>query len=499
MRYVFGKNPLRPDLEEITWNPDGERTINPHMLITGGSGVGKTTLLLDILISLAEANKHIFIFDLKGDMIIKNKDGDKIGNYIDFTAWASKYGINPFEFDTGVTMEELEIIIETKQISEEQDFKLKNSGPKVQVERIIEIIKKNYLPNMGTNQKDILMYLFRDTYLSKGFEHNNIYTWLNDLPSLQDTLDLINRIKQYNSNPSAFILDEQSEDFMFELRKLILNIKKINNSQKVLDGEDYQEQDIKKYFTVSSLEKELDNEVNTVIKKIIAKISIYTEEQLETINDSSVADNAEWFKKHKIDVNKYTSKDAIRTLDKISSYINAMVEAEVFHSNKPPVKNGLNVFNISGLDVSVQRFLVDILIGKVFKSCKIRGTYKDIANKSRGEKCDTFIVVDESKLIAGTSRDKNDPFSYLNRIATETRGFGLGLIVAAQSAEHFPSEFVKNFNAQIILNTGIADFDAVRKSFGVSKELLETTQSGWGNALIKAGNQFIRVKLTDKF
>ena len=499
MRYVFGKNPLRPDLDEITWDPDGERTINPHMLITGGSGVGKTTLLLDIVLSLAEANKHIFIFDLKGDMIIKNKNGDKIGNYIDFTAWASKYGINPFEFDTGVTEEELETIIETKQITEEQDFKLKNSGPKVQVERIIEIIKKNYLPNMSTKQKDILMYLFQDTYLRKGFEYNNVYTWLNDLPSLQDTLDLINRIKQYTNNPSALSLDEQSENFMLELRKLILDIKKINNSQEIIDDEDYQEEDIKKYFAAFLPEKEFNSEINAIVKKIITKVSSYTEEQLQTINDSSIADNAEWFKKHKINVNKYTSKDTIRTLDKISSYINAMVDAEVFHSNKPPVKNGLNVFNISGLDISVQRFFADILIGKVFKSCKIRGTYKDVKNKSRGEKCDTFIIVDESKLIAGTSRDKNDPFSFLNRIATEARGFGLGLIVAAQSAEHFPNEFVKNFNAQIILNTGIADFDAVRKSFGVSKDLLKTTQSGWGNALVKSGNQFIRVKLTDKF
>lgn len=148
-----------------------------------------------------------------------------------------------------------------------------------------------------------------------------------------------------------------------------------------------------------------------------------------------------------------------------------------------------------GLDVAIQRFIVDVWLGKVFKSCKIRGTYAERPNKTRGEKCDTFAIIDESKLIAGTSREKNDPYSYLNRTATEARGFGFGLIVAAQSAEHFPPEFLKNFDAQVILNTGIADFDAVRKSFGVDKQFLEFTQHGYGNALIKTGKSFSKVKL----
>lgn len=507
MEYIFGKNPLRPDLKEIAWDPDGNNSINSHMLITGGSGSGKTTLITDIVRELAESGKHIFIFDLKGDMIIKDKRGDKIGNYIEFTAWDSKYGINPFEFDTGVTTEELKKIIETKEISKEQDFKLKNSGPKVQVERIIEIIKKNYLPNMGTNQKDILMYLFKDTYLMNGFKHNDVDTWLNDLPNLKDTLELIHKIKEHHNNPGGVTLDSDSENFIFDLKKSILAIKKEINSQRVLDGNDSQEDydskkiedaNFKTHFTSSENKSSNDNTVK-IEKEIIEKLSKYVEKQVKTISDSDFNDNATWFKKHDIDIDKYTSKDAIRTLDKISSYINAMVEAEVFHSKRPPVKNGLNIINISGLDVIVQRFIVDIWLGKVFRSCKIKGDYKDRTNKSRGAKCDTFVVIDESKLIAGTSREKNDPYSYLNRIATEARGFGLGLLVAAQSAEHFPPEFLKNFYSQIILNTSIADFDTVRKSFGVSKELLETTQKGWGNALIKVGNQFMRVKLTEKY
>jgi DNA helicase HerA-like ATPase len=183
---------------------------------------------------------------------------------------------------------------------------------------------------------------------------------------------------------------------------------------------------------------------------------------------------------------------------KMESYIKALVDSGVFHSKKPPVKPGLNIVNISGLDVEIQRFIVDIWLGKVFKSCKIRGTYKDMLNKPRGDKCDTFVIIDESKLVAGNSREKNDPYSFLNRIATEARSFGLGLIVAAQSADHFPPEFLKNFYTQMILNTSVADFDTVRKSFGVDKTLLEFTQKGWGKALVKTGRVFNKVILTEK-
>ncbi|MCB5267229.1 MAG: DUF853 family protein, partial [Candidatus Cloacimonetes bacterium] len=156
MDYNFGKLVNRPELPPIIWNPDSKQSINPHMLICGGSGAGKTTLLLNIAKYLATVNKHIFIFDLKGDMIVKDNNGSTIGNYIEFTAWNSQYGINPFEFDTGVPEEELKEIIQNGSMTEQQRFKVQNSGPKVQVERFIEIIKKNFLPNMGTNQKDIL-------------------------------------------------------------------------------------------------------------------------------------------------------------------------------------------------------------------------------------------------------------------------------------------------------------------------------------------------------
>jgi len=501
MNYIVGNISNRPELPPVTWNPDASNSVNPHLLICGSSGAGKTTVLTDLVNYLNDRNKHIFIFDLKGDMIIHDENSKQIGNYIEFTAWNSDYGISPFEFDTGVIPDELEEIIKNgTKLTKDQSFKIRNSGPKVQVARITEIIKKNFLPNMGAGQKNILMYLFSDTYSMKGFKHDDIDTWLNEIPSLEDTLELISRIRSYIDGKESYIT-QKDEELVREIKKRVWD----NNSVKEAVVELFKQDMSKEEKKEADIQYQEASE--KIVRDVVDKCYIGLENSIksyikEMILDNEMSDavitNSEWFKEHNIDISHYNSKDDIRTMIKMESYIKALVDSGVFHSKRPPVKAGLNIINISGLDVEIQRFIVDIWLGKVFKSCKIRGTYRDIPNKTRGDKCDTFVIIDESKLVAGSGRDKNDPFSYLNRIATEARSFGLGLIVAAQSAEHFPQEFLKNFYTQLILSTNVADFDTVRKSFGIDKTLLEFTQKGWGKALVKTGRVFNRINLTEK-
>ena len=42
--YIFGKLANRPELPPIIWNPDSKESLNPHLLLCGGSGAGKTIL-----------------------------------------------------------------------------------------------------------------------------------------------------------------------------------------------------------------------------------------------------------------------------------------------------------------------------------------------------------------------------------------------------------------------------------------------------------------------
>ena len=485
--FILGKLANRPDLEAVKWSPDAFESVNAHGLICGGSGAGKTTLIKEIVTFLNALRKHIFVFDLKGDMIFTDAAGNSIGNYIDITAWDTKHGISLFEFDTGVNMDFLkEIIADPSLMTNEVSFKLKNSGPRVQVNRLIEILVKDFFPNLGVKQKDYLKHLFMDTYILKGFRYNKIETWTNELPTLSDTLELIKMIKKYNGNLSA-INDDLSAAFIDEVKPEILNIKILTTRIKENDyGEDQTVETLQKFI------KAKQGKIQSLFDGFIEEAKeVYKAEDIDKITPSK------WFKERHVDVGKYESKDAVRKIEELESYLISLQESGIFDGAKLPIRNGLNVINISGLDVPFQRVFVDITLGKVFKACKIRGEYSKLplGERSRGEKCDTYFIIDETKLVSGSAKEKNDPYSYLNRIATESRGNGLALLVASQSAEHYPPEFLKNFHLQIILNTSIADSEIVRKMFDVDKETLRFTQNGWGNALVKTGKVFQKIKL----
>ncbi len=488
MKITLGQVFNRDDVPPLVWDPDSKNSTNPHILITGSSGSGKSTLIRYLISKQAQGDpennqlgKHIYVFDLKGDMIIKNDKGEPIGNYIQLTSWGSAYGINPFEFDTGLPKNIIQDIIDDKhQVTADELKILKNSGTKIQVERLIEIIKKNFLPNMSTQQNDVLKKLFDDTYIMKGIIYNDYKTWLNDLPSFKDTFELIERIRSFQSNQESAYFDDETISFIKDIHKNV-----------------YLVQDIMKEVDEADNIKIKEEKLTSIKQKLNATLSSYFDNCVSSYKQQESTINSEWFASHNIDINEYIDKDVFKTLVKLSSYIKGFNKMSVFHAKPLPVKAGLNIIEISGLEVSTQRFIVDILLGKIFTACKIRGEYVKRKNKVRGEKCDTFVVIDESKLVAGSASQKKDPYSFLNRIASESRGYGLGLLVASQSAAHFPEEFTKNFDSQILLKTNIADLDVAKRSFGVPTELLVFTQKRYGNALVKLNSAFIKTKLVD--
>jgi len=648
--YIIGTHPNNRERPPLEYNPDDKFTNNGHALICGSSGAGKTTLLYDMVRYLYTRNKHIYIFDLKGDMqITKNgeeptSNSELIGNYINITSWESEYGINAFEFNTGVPIPELEDIINNnKKPTSTQMFKLKNAGPKMQSEIFVEIMKKNFLPNMSSGQAFILRSLFMDSYKMKGIIYNDPKTWLNSLPCFKDTLTLIDMIEKkfiederlrkeeekamkkedYSIIP-FFLNDELGEEFHNKYKIKIKRINSLKEAIKRLDNPSFTndikiEADIIKTDNVIVKDEAIkidkaieDKEANDISDKIdndevvedVEADTIKTDEAIEDIgtddkeaNDEAIediekdeildkeannisdkVDNNEildktdnngviedigtdiddevteaieikdeilntnnkdsllkeidklekeidklfldfrkksydtyksyniiekgksqngydnWFYHYNIDSSSYNNRDKIRSILKLKTDIENLDNSGVFNMKKLPVKAGLNIINISGLQISVQRFFVDVIVGTVFRACKLRGTYADMKHKPRGAKLDTYIVIDESKLVAGNNKEKNDPYSFLGRVASESRSSGLGLIVASQSAEHFPLEFLKNFYLQIVLTTSVADSVSVKRSFDIDTNLLSYT-STFGNALVKCGKEFIKIRL----
>lgn len=464
--FIFGPEVTAPNRPPVIWNPDAKESINQHLLICGISGGGKTTLLKQLTKYLQNRQKHMYIFDMQGDLYIKGE------HCIEFTAWDSAYGINPYEFGSGIKEQHLRDVIEGRMTLDVESLSiLKNSGPSVQVLEMIDIIKKNFMPNMGTNQEPILKRLLLDTYKMKGIIYDDYTTWLKPLPSLEDTKLLIEKI----SDAFGLISSGIDKGSVKAIKQIIKTIDKGRDNGEFKDFDEKAESG--SYESFSKAHEVLD-------KYLMAKVKNLPEAE------------DDFFSEYGIESEFYMRKDVIRVVAKLGFNIDTLIESGVFHSTKPEIKSGLNRINISGLRHETQRFMADVFLGKVFRACKIRGEYSKLPaeRKKRGEKCDTYIIVDETKLIVPSGKEKNDPFSYLNRIATESRKYGLGLIVVAQTSVHFPDEFLRNFYSQIILTTNKADYDNTRKNFGVTKEHLDMAKE-FGVALVKNRTGFSAVRL----
>lgn len=168
----------------IGWNPDAPNVGNGHLIITGESGSGKSHMVRRVVQWLAQENeerqgKHIYVLDLHGDMHIEDVDE----NVIEFTGRNSPHGINPFEFD----MDE------------------RNGGCGVQNDMIVAMIKKAFLPKMGSRQEALLRQLVNDCYRVKGIDDDDPATWERELPSMETLLTLIRQILDYQKNSGGRI------------------------------------------------------------------------------------------------------------------------------------------------------------------------------------------------------------------------------------------------------------------------------------------------------
>lgn len=92
----------------------------------------------------------------------------------------------------------------------------------------------------------------------------------------------------------------------------------------------------------------------------------------------------------------------------------------------------------------------DTIIRQIFAYFKSLG-HVDI---SKGDKkLRLFIIIDEVKIFTGYKGKINDPYHILNRIATEARKFGLGMILASQILGHFGRDIRSNAATKLILRT----------------------------------------------
>ena len=160
------------------------------------------------------------------------------------------------------------------------------------------------------------------------------------------------------------------------------------------------------------------------------------------------------------DLIKYDSADTIKSVfDRIEN----LMAIGIFKSENPPFDPDCAIwrYNITALREEEKKLFVEFRLQEIFFERVQQGHLPTPGLKD-------VIVIDEAHLFY---RDDGD--SMINTMAKEGRKFGLGLICASQSPDHFSDDFVSNVGTKIILGIDQRYWDGTMRKMKIDKTTLE--------------------------
>lgn len=431
--------------KEFRWHPNEKENANPHLLVTGMSGSGKTSIILNTakdLIALGRSEGKlitIMLLDLHGDMYTEGE------NHIEYTVRNSQYGINPFEF--------------------ERDEK--NGGPVLGVLNIVQMFKADFWPQMGPLQEAVFKNLLLDTYRYKGILDSNPKTWPNDeesekLPTMKDLYKVFLMIKHLQEG------DEDAGNRFMKISSELYSYRQKHNASDV---------DKTKQKHADSI-KERKKEFDSLYEKFYNYV-------FENSSDDEVIDGH--LEQYGIDISEYENKKTRGILENLEPYIKEFSELTIFNESVPKIIPGaINRFDISGFTnmakPEIALFFAKNWALRIFRKLKMQG----LSNRTK-----IFIVMDESRIVLPSGKEKSNPYHILNKIALEARKYGLGLIMGSQRVSHFSPDLLTSFYTKIILRTDATDVKSTAALLGITKRdigYFETIDKRQGTGLfIQAG------------
>lgn len=479
MRIKFG-------VDQKTGQPvyiDTQKIINPHLQLTGITGMGKTYTLQELVTSFVESAAElqkpvrVHVIDPHGDIDLPYCSLVKFSE-------ATGYGYNPLE------------------VNPDPDF----GGVRRAIQKFIAAIKKH--KTLGTKQEAVMRYLLEDLYRIHGFNADDPRTWIPDDPRTiraimqgkenriyltvayehrerfkalirENKLHAHAGFDDFDNDPSlaqlkSWWIDEQYYDgdfLMWEPRKLFKTAPTLDDVVR------FAERKLKAHYCGSNSAAIAHlTDVNLAARAYHRKVTDLNK-RAASLDDPEKAELEKALEKAKEKAsNAYNSYlDAIvsgRELDDIIRYNSQDVLTSVYERFQnlraigiynpvpPPFEREKPIwqYRIKPLEIPVQTMFVDLLCARIFERSIQRGVQDDVVE---------LIVIDEGKRFVGESSE-----DVVSKISNEARKFGLGLWIMGQTPGHFPDDFIKSTGTIIVLGLAKGDSNLAARKLGIDEALL---------------------------
>lgn len=299
----------------VVWQSD--RVVNPHMVLVGSSGVGKTHRIRSILSQIASAGDvRCHVIDVHGDLTLAHESAMR---FIE----TGSIGLNPLK------------------VNADHDF----GGPRKKIRAFISMLSRTRA-QLGPKQEAVLVNLLRDLYAANGFHSDDPRTW--------DVRFDPHPNRRYQKRQPSLIDLKRFAEYKLKQRKLGMGAKAVQALERL--NKAYQ----KLERTNTANMKNPANEVD--LDGMKAECIECYQEYIHEIENGREVD----------DLIKYDSYEVIKS---VYDRIVGLESIGVFKDQPPPFDPHAPIwrYDVRTLSSDEQRMFVDVVVEELFFEAKRRG------------------------------------------------------------------------------------------------------------------------------
>jgi len=448
---------------------DTQRLINGHVIILGGSGVGKSwTIRKMIQEGAANAKKVRFhVFDVHGDLELPG------ASVVQFSETAP-YGLNPLK------------------VNPDPAF----GGVRKAVQAFIRTVNQASVTQLGVKQESVLRSLMLDVYREFGFDDKDPGTWaINEYDSRPLSSGADNRLylevpiaekdvakalgARWDPHKRHWWI--HSEKYRGDITKFPLAFKE-RTYPTVDDLVAYARRLHEERFLGSDQNAlralhELNRAARILQKRLLEKAKlqnreVHDKEAEEALEQARVAaieayESYVGSVRSGLELESLIKYDSPEVLKSVADRMVNVSATGVFKGTPPPFDpaNPVWRYKLNPLLQEEKKMLVLFLLQDLFNQAVQRGEQSDVVD---------VAVLDELGVYVSDQDEKGD--GIIGVIAREARKFGLALWAANQSPTNVPDSLISNVGTKIILGIDEMHWDSAVRKFRIEAKQLAWIQ-----------------------